>query len=234
MTTARQVSQLVKPLLAKHPELALVGRMLVLTPVRHVLRALYIDRTRSGEEFNPRWTVMHLFKHRDKIGFNLGADIYKPRETNWPREFAKLWWIEDPESPEVLVEAVEAAVLPRLAPLGEFDAYYAHLTTYRHGHYDYAYRLRPYERVIVEAARGRLDEVRAICRDELPPYPDNYFGDRPEQVAVMRRMKSICPLAAEDDRAGIAALLHAWEAASVRNLKIEHLWQPSPLPIELS
>ncbi|MEZ5849036.1 MAG: hypothetical protein R3D68_00105 [Hyphomicrobiaceae bacterium] len=87
--------------------------------------------------------------------------------------------------------------------------------------------------MIVEAARGRLDEVRAICRDELPLWPDNWFGDSPEAIAIMQRAKSICPLAAADDRAGIARLLHEWEAATVKNLKIEHLWQPTPFPLEL-
>lgn len=238
MTTAAQVKRLVKPLLARHPDLALVGRMIVVRPVHHVLRAIYIDRTRSGDEFNPRWTVMHLFECNDRIGFDLGGDIYKPRATTWPRqfpelrEFAKLWWIEDPESPEVLVDAIEGAALPRLGPLAKLEGYYAHLSSYRRGHMDYAYRLRPYKRVIVEAARGRLDEVRAICRDELLQWPDNWFGDTPEAIAIMRRAKSICPLAAADDRAGIAQLLHEWEAVTVKNLKIEHLWEPTPFPLE--
>ncbi|MEZ5849035.1 MAG: hypothetical protein R3D68_00100 [Hyphomicrobiaceae bacterium] len=47
MTTAAQVKRMAKPLLARHPDLALVGRMIVIRPVRHVLRAIYIDRTRS-------------------------------------------------------------------------------------------------------------------------------------------------------------------------------------------
>lgn len=234
MTTAAQVKKLAKPLLAKHPELVLVGRMIVWPPVRHVLRAIYIDRTSSGNQFNPRWAVMHLFDVIPRIHFTHGGDLFKPRPTPWHQKFPTLWWVEDPESPEVLVEAIEASVLPKLAPLGELETYYAHLTSYRQGQWDsYAYDKRPYARVIVEAARGRLDEVRAICRDELPLWPDDYFGTRSEQIAVMQRTKSICPLAAADDRDGIARLLHEWEAMTVRNLKIEHLWQPTPFPLEL-
>ena len=40
-------------------------------------------------------------------------------------------------------------------------------------------------------------------------------------------------LLANDDRAGLIRMLHEWEAASVKYLKIEHLWKPSPFPIEL-
>jgi hypothetical protein len=35
------------------------------------------------------------------------------------------------------------------------------------------------------------------------------------------------------DRAGLARLLHSWEAETVKNFKIEHLWEPTPFPLEL-
>ena len=89
---------------------------------------------------------------------------------------------------------------------------------------DYAYHRRPYERVIVEAARGRLDEARQICCGELANWPsDSGFARRPRMIGARL---------AEDDIAGAAALLHEWEATTVRNLKIEHLWQPTPFPLE--
>lgn len=95
-----------------------------------------------------------------------------------------------------------------------------------------AYHFRPYQRVNVEAARGRLDEVRIICREELPCWPDNRFGNRPEEIDIIRLPQMICDLFAADDRAGLAALLHEWEATTVRNLKLEHLWAPTPFPLE--
>lgn len=51
--------------------------------------------------------------------------------------------------------------------------------------------------------------------------------------AELRRLKELCRRLAADDRAGLAALLHEWEAQMVKNLKIEHLWQLTPLPLEL-
>ncbi len=52
--------------------------------------------------------------------------------------------------------------------------------------------------------------------------------------AENRRLRELCAKLADDDRAGLARLLHAWEAYTVRNFKIEHLWQPTPLPLELA
>ncbi len=220
MTTAAQVKNLVRPLLARCPELVLIGRMVAITPVRHVLRAIYIDRTRSGDEFVPRWAAIHLFEQARSVWFNLGGDIYKPRPTPWHERYPTLWWVDDPETPALLAEAIETAVLPKLAPLNDLEAYYKHLISVN----DHAYHLRPYQRVIVEAARGRLDEVRNVCCDEL-----SRWSDKDEYV---RLPKQICAHLAENDVSGIAALLHEWEAITVRNLQIEHLWEPTPFPLE--
>ena len=43
----------------------------------------------------------------------------------------------------------------------------------------------------------------------------------------------LCARLAEDDRAGLARLLHEWEAYTVKNFKIEHLWESIPFPLEL-
>ena len=220
MTTAAQVKKLVRPLLARHPELVLIGRMIVIAPVRHVLRAIYIDRTRSGDQFNPRWAVIHLFEHSRSVWFNLGGDIYKPRPTPWHDRYPTLWWINDPETPELLAETIETVVLPKLEPLHELEAFYQHLISVK----DHAYHLRPYQRVIVEAARGRLNDVRHVCCDEL-----SRWSDKDEYVRLPRQ---ICARLAANDIAAVAALLHDWEATTVRNLKIEHLWKPTPFPLE--
>ena len=209
-----QIKRLVRPLLTGQPELALIGRMIVIPPVRHVLRAIYLDRSGRAERFSPRWTALSLFELRGDITFSLGGDIYKPRPTPWHEEYPTLWWNDDPETPQVLVEAIET-LLPKLAPLDDFEAFYQHLISVK----DHAYHLRPYQRVVVEAARGRLDEVRKICRDEFSRWPS-------------KSAEAICALLAENDIAGIVALLHEWEATTVRNLKIEHLWEPTPFPLE--
>ena len=54
MTTAEQVKKLVQPLLARHADLALVGRWIFLKPVHHFARAILIDRTIGPKYFNPQ------------------------------------------------------------------------------------------------------------------------------------------------------------------------------------
>ena len=48
-----------------------------------------------------------------------------------------------------------------------------------------------------------------------------------------RIMQEFCPLVATKDRVGLARLLHAYEAQSVKNLKIEKYWEETPFPIDL-
>ncbi len=46
-------------------------------------------------------------------------------------------------------------------------------------------------------------------------------------------MDVVRPLVHAQDRPAIAAKLHKWEAYSVKQLKLEKYWQPSPFPIEV-
>ena len=53
------------------------------------------------------------------------------------------------------------------------------------------------------------------------------------QETYDRVVEGLCPLVAANDRTGLAKLLHSYEAQSVKNLKIEKFWEPTPFPIEL-
>lgn len=65
MTTAAQVKNMVRPLLARHADLALVGRWLYVKPVHHFARAVLIDSTVYADEFEPRWAVLCIYlRHR--------------------------------------------------------------------------------------------------------------------------------------------------------------------------
>ena len=44
----------------------------------------------------------------------------------------------------------------------------------------------------------------------------------------------LCPLLAANDRAGMAKLLRRWEAYTVEKLKIGHIYEPTPFPLELT
>jgi hypothetical protein len=87
--------------------------------------------------------------------------------------------------------------------------------------------------VIVRVAQGYLGAARKICQQQR----ERWSTDKPEYDddtrAKFRRLLELSALLEEDDRAAVVRLLHSWEAETVKNFKIEHLWQPTPFPLEL-
>ena len=51
--------------------------------------------------------------------------------------------------------------------------------------------------------------------------------------AEKRRLRELCAKLEDDDSAGLGRLMHEWEAYTVKNFKIEHLWEPTPFPLEM-
>ena len=106
---------------------------------------------------------------------------------------------------------------------------------------------------LVLAALGRLREAEDCLGTDLhdrlvgielqPPVEEwHRVGSKPwqrEDEARAHYAKTVANLqraydfVARRDRSGLAALLHDWEAQSARFSKIEHLWTPTPFPLEL-
>ena len=93
----------------------------------------------------------------------------------------------------------------------------------------------PHCKIIVDVALGDLEAARAICEKNIQRWSN--WSDDPDLdedgKAKFRRLRELCAKLAEDDRAGLARLLHEWEAYTVKNFKIEHLWEPTPFPLEM-
>ena len=83
----------------------------------------------------------------------------------------------------------------------------------------------PWSRIILDVALGDLDHARAIAAAQVKQWStdDPYYDDNAR--AEYARLVDLCALLAADDRPGLIRLLHEWEAATVRNLKIEHIWE---------
>ena len=77
MTTIAQVKRVVQPLLQRNPDLALVGRDVIITPVHHILRGITLMRSINPELFIPAWAVIFLFEPSDSLSLNWGERITK-------------------------------------------------------------------------------------------------------------------------------------------------------------
>jgi hypothetical protein len=146
MTTAAQVKKLVKPMLERHDDLALVGRWIFATPVHHFARAILIDRTSDPENFCPQWAVVHLFEPRRSFSLSWGQLLYNEASAR-----PGSWRITDPNIGADLIREIEAHALPPLRAMKTLDEYLSFVSQhyFRHQLYDW-----PQCRIIVEVAWG--------------------------------------------------------------------------------
>ena len=221
MTTVAQVRQVVQPLLQHNPDLALVGRMIVVKPVHHFLRGVFIDRSLDPDLFVLMRTIMILFEPQKSIGFSWGGPIYAP---------GRVWKTSDSNLAATMREAIENDALPLLRPIMTIDDFvnFTSKERFPHEHLD----LYDLTKTFVDIARGDLAAARSICEYlSTDRAQRRYLPDM--QREYVAATKELCPLVAANNRAGLAQLLHSFEAESVKNLKLEKLWESTPFPIEV-
>jgi hypothetical protein len=225
MTTAAQVKKMVQPVLDRHSDIALVGRYIFLKPIHHFARAILVGRTAYKDQIQPRWAIVHLFEVQSFVPLDWGEFLANERSN-----LRGLWLMSQADIATALVEAIEEQALPRLRAITTLDDYLTFVSQhlFRHKLFDW-----PHCKVIVDVALGDLDSARSICG----AHGQRWSVDDPEHdedgKAKFRRVRELCGRLSIEDRPGLAQLLHQWEAETVRNLKIEHLWEPTPFPLEL-
>lgn len=219
MTTAREVKKLVAPLLARNPDLALVGRLIVLTPVHHVLRGIFIDATSQANQCDPRWLMMDLLFKADDLIYGIGGSLFRSK----PRT---LWWLDDPEISADLVYVAERDALPKLRSTRTLQ--------------DYLEAALPKDPVALQrvwgmrfsfaVAMGDLDAARGFLESDR----QNFYARQMNEFrpGLADRLLQDGARVSADDRQALADYLHACEAYTVGKLKIAHLWERTPFPVE--
>ena len=227
MTTVARVRQAVQPLLQRNPDLALVGRLVVVKPVHHILRGIYIDRSIATELFVPTSTVVFLFRPRIDITLHWGVRVYR-RESGGPG----VWDVADPQTSAMLCEEIEAQALPLLRPIKTADDFVAFTSkerfpdTYLDIGTEYPENLRRHR---PWRPRGRAIDLREHGnRSREAEVPARYAGGvRSNNEGAL---SACCGKRSPWPRA--ASCIGVDEAQSVKNLKLEKLWEPTPFPVE--
>ncbi len=221
--TAPHVNRFVKPFLKNNPEFGQVNRRLVLKPLHHILRCVSLGTSSSKDWLRPRWILIPLFEVTEFVHLTFAADIYSSKPGNW--------YYSDETAPEHFVERVNEVALPILTKIQSIRDFYTFTTTVEYSNRGgLSHRLLT--RIIIEAAMGDF-AAADITRDQLLDVPNRWTPRNVRNEEYERSVEQLCPLIDARDRAGIAALLHRWEAESVTRLKLEKYWEPSPFPVEM-
>lgn len=220
MTTAAQIKTLLQPLLARHDDLVVIKRKLIVAPVRHVLCAILIDGTAVPNGIVPRWFANHFFGLGGRTHISWG-ELLRSRQTGWD--------VNHPQIQTELLAVVKSEALSRVRAVRELDAFVNFVSKHasRHLLLD-----DPSEIVIINAALGNLDVARSAARSLSIKLDCDIAGLDAEDLDHLRKVRELCRLIEADDLPGMAKHLYAWEAENVRKNKLEHLWEPSPFPLE--
>ena len=247
MTTRAQIRSWTRSVLAADPRLELIESNLILTPVRHILRGIYVDRTSVSEVSTLRYYLMPLFDAPSPSrGFRWSDTVALPR--NDSGEFQRCF---DEACRHVVREALEGVTsiedfvlqttrddLPPLLGLGG-----SRITR----HYQ--------EYAVALAALGRLDQARAVLA-ELGPDERRYrqllesgqamLAKRANSrigagevrhaefhLSIIANLTRLCHLLDAGNRVAIGQLLREWEHDAVKRWGVEHRWEPTPFPVEL-
>jgi hypothetical protein len=221
MTTAKQIKQLVAPLLERHPEMSLVhSSVIALTPINHFIRGVTIDRTSSAGQCSPNWGVSVLLGKYDTFPMGFGDRLIRPG-------LSALWSWGDPGLSASLIESVETEALPALRAVSGFREY---LSLALPG---------PQSRVVYSAgyvrcllALGDLDEARSILRSD--ERASKHWMPKLDELGIRDALMDEGNQLTSKHRKRIAQFFHEVEAQTVANLKLEAFWEPTPFPIELA
>jgi hypothetical protein len=247
VTTVAQVRQVTRPLLERNPDLALVGRLVVIKPVRHIIRGIFFDPSSDPVLHNPVWLVSFLFKPWTLVGdrWGEGLSAKRPnllkhaRDPESLKEIARImsaqerlplrerrypaswggWVAYDPTIATEMCEVIEEQALPMLRALQSIDDFVTF--TADKTRFAWTYFGSSYiDEPFVFAAQGNVEAALAACTKLVKEEPTG-----PRCRELLRRL-------AAGDRHGVAQSLHEWEADSVKRLKLEQLWERTPFPIE--
>ena len=223
MASARQIKSCLKPLLDSNCDLILTDRSVIVLPVRHVLRAVLIDQTRSADCFRPRWYIHHLFSPRLWPHISWGEEIYRSNSVSWS--------LSDTTAKSDLIHQIETVALPILRRIETLDDYLRTIMERWKWHHLIN---DDWTRLPVELAMGNLEEARKLCEGHVFTSSDPGSKEPDVWKAEAAGSKELCRLIRAGDVAGAIAKLHDFERRTAAALKIEKHWQETPFPVELT
>ncbi|MDX3810551.1 MAG: hypothetical protein QHC89_29700 [Bosea sp. (in: a-proteobacteria)] len=221
MTTKKQIKTLFGLLASRHDDLIVRGRFVVVAPLRHVLRAISIDRTSDADFPCFFWHVGHSFNPLGGLG-GLSAEWF-PLPKGGPQRWS------DPDFSDTMINVIEQRLLPMLRRVRMIDDMYRVEGEPRSYAYDdWLNHHEPY-RIQLLAALGLFEEAIPIYDKIKDWHLTMKNGWRSEFEHASR----LGDLIAAGDRPAAAALLHQWEEEFAARNDLLPIYERTPFPLEL-
>lgn len=234
MSTAAQVRELVTPFVERNDDLTLIGRAIILEPVHHFVRGIYLDRTSSKGQIRPFWYIRLLCM---------------PHVKGWSNELPIHGaYVDDPRIKDSLEWHLHACLGEFLRPTSEMRSLW-NVPARHSGRRD----LWPLQECLLVAAEGNFEHAanglsQHVAEEELLLRREHDGIDshhrpqsRPWQRAMERHREELKKLGHKQrllevlktrDKAAVAKLLHGWERQTSKAEGLDSVWQELPFPFE--
>ncbi|MGE5156846.1 MAG: hypothetical protein ACM3OF_01745 [Gemmatimonas sp.] len=209
-TRPADLKHYLKPLLKQRSDLVLLGRLLIIRPVRHLLRGAFFDRTSYKYQFRVLRCVKPLFSVEESFHFGFCTDVHPLAWTVWEPHFAALLF-------DMLDEDVFQPV-GKITSLAQFGGDLGIGDLGRNDQFEL--------RVAALVLAGQRQRAAELIEMELAQTARNGYERRHyvagEQRALLERnLESMC------------AEFHSKERQAAEILKLGDAWEPAPFPGEL-
>jgi hypothetical protein len=209
-TRPADLKRYLKPLLKQRSDLVLVGRLLVIRPVRHLLRGAFFERLTDKFSFRLHSCVKPLFSVANGFDFDFCTEVYHSWKV-WEPHFEGLLF-------NVLDEDVFQAV-SEITSLAQFDG---DLGIGRLDDFRDSFPVR-IAALVLAGQRERAAELieKELARTERENHEYGHYVAGKQKELLEGDVESMC------------AGCHAREKRAAEGLKLGNAWESAPFPVEL-
>lgn len=219
MTTAKDVRELVKPLLAQDDRIILRKRDLFVLPIRHFFRQIALGESRHKDVMRLYVSLIPTFTPYDSFR-EASVDPMK----KWKKQSYQP--TDAPGYPEAFVALIRDEIIPYLKRRSSFEQI---RSSYRKWNPS---TVRPFDEHwgLMAAAAGDFDEAsRSLSNMRLHHKADFLNAHLPGLGDRLIKYGNDLP---REDKRAIIDYLHQREREAVTCMKLEKYWQPTPFPAE--
>ena len=243
MTTLSQVKRWAQPLLEADARLVLIGRNLVLRPVEHLIRGVYVDQTGSRLRSRLRFYAQPLFAipcegrnflwSREQPTFQIDDGRFEASFLNLCRS-----GLDDLGQVENIAEflgEVEKATCRPLGPVSipryplRHSVVLAALGRFAEALRILAPALRDEEATLSKMLSGAQAELAKKSKSPSANETISYATARLRPIAELRPLLSLLEA---NDHGGVAALLRSHEQHNAKAWRVDRIWEPTPFVFE--
>src|SRR5262245_19173682 len=211
-TRPADLKRYLKPLLKQRSDLVLVGRLLIIRPVRHLLRGAFFERFTDKFSFRLYSCVKPLFSVANGFNFDFCPEVH----------LGLSWKVWEPHFEGLLFDVLDEDVFQAVSEITSLAQFDGDLDIGRLDYFRDSFPVR-IAALVLAGQRERAAELieKELARTERENHEYGHYVAGKQKERLKGDVESWC------------AGCHAREKRAAEVLKLGDAWEPAPFPVEL-